>query len=711
MQSMMSVKRASIILFLCAAAFAQTQDYVISTVAGGGLRPLTPIPGVNMFLRSLKSVAADSMGNAYFVASNCVLKLDQNGVVTLVAGNGQLGYSGDGGPATSAQLQLVSVALPSPLNYFVDPPPPGLAVDKGGNVYVADNGNYRVRKISSDGIITTVAGSGTAGFSGDGGPAGSAQLSPVSGLAIDAAGNLLIADFGANRIRRVAADGTIATVAGTGDCGLTGDGGAAAMAQICGPTGIAADSAGNLFVADTRNNRIRQISPDGSITTVATTGTPTSVAVDQAGNLYVNDAESDGWWTWQLVKEISPSGAIVTVAGLPSCQSAPQQPCAADNTSATKTFFGGPLSLAVDNAGNLLIADGGDGSQQRISKISPDGAIRTAVGSCGGLPSLELSDCQSPILGDGGPAVGALVAASGVAVDPAGNLLIADYDRIRKVSPDGIITTVAGNGEFGSAGDGGPAASAQMAPARLALDGAGNLFLFDVPNRNIRKISNDGIINTVIRVGGNDDFVALDLVGDLFIADPASTLFAIAEVPPTGTIRRVAGGGCGIYSCAGFLGDGGPATNAGVNGPQGLTVDAAGNIFIADSQNHRIRKVTPGGIITTVAGSSPLPGPGGFSGDGGPAVNAQLNYPVDVAVDRTGNLYIADYENQRIRRVSPDGIISTIAGNGTGGYSGDGGPATTASLCYPSALAVDGAGNIYVADSCNNAIRILRPIK
>jgi sugar lactone lactonase YvrE len=166
------------------------------------------------------------------------------------------------------------------------------------------------------------------------------------------------------------------------------------------------------------------------------------------------------------------------------------------------------------------------------------------------------------------------------------------------------------------------------------------------------------------------------------------------------------------------LGDGGPATSAQLNSPGGVAVDAAGNIFIADSQDHRIRKVTPGGNITTVAGSSPFvvgnsPGvqgfQGGFSGDGGPAVNAELNYPVDVAVDRGGNLYIADYENQRIRRVSPDGIISTIAGNGTPGYSGDGGPATSASLTRPSALAVDAAGNIYVADGGNNAIRVLKP--
>ncbi|HKE22335.1 MAG TPA: hypothetical protein VKB88_08090 [Bryobacteraceae bacterium] len=736
----MRLARASIVfLVLSVAVLAQTQEYVISTVAGGSLLPLTAVPGVNLSLRFLKSVAADAIGNTYFVASNCVFQLNQDGIVTRIAGTGQPGYSGDGGPATSAQLQLESVALAPPLAYYVDPPPPGIAVDNGGNVYVADNGNYRVRKISPDGIITTVAGSGTAGFSGDGGPAISAQLSPVSGLAIDAAGNLMIADFSANRIRRVAADGRIATVAGTGDCGLTGDGGPAAIAQICSPTGIATDSAGNLFVADIGNNRIRQISADGSITTVAETGTATSVAIDQAGNLYVNDAETDGWWTWQLIKKISPGGAITTVAGLP-CSGVPMQPpCGADGTTATKTFLGGPLSLAVDNTGNLLVADGGDGSKQRISKVSSDGSIITMVGSCGGPPAFDLPDCQSAFLGDGGPAVSAQLAApSGVAVDGAGNLFIADYGngRIRKVSPDGIITTLAGNGAYGSAGDGGPAASAQMAPVRLTVDGAGDLFFFDLPGRNVRKISPDGIITTVIAVGaGTAAGVALDRAGDLFFATDFGDMFvasnlipagliggqlfgAVVEVPSHGTTRRVAGSD--VSGGPGLLGDGGPATGAQLSNPQGVAVDNAGNIFIADSQDHRIRKATPGGTITTVAGNSPPiagnpGGPlyfhGGFSGDGGPAVDAQLYYPTDVAVDYSGNLYLADYENNRIRWVSPDGIITTIAGNGAQGYSGDGGPATGASLSLPSSLAVDGAGNIYVADSGNGAIRILKPVK
>jgi len=713
----MSVTRLSMVLLFVAAAFlAQAQEYVISTFAGGAPPP-TPVPGVNFGSRLNPGLATDAMGSTYFVGSHCVFKLDQNGVVTRIAGNGRPGYSGDGGPATIAQLRLDSIVLnavtsglPHWLTLALGPLPPGIAVDRDGNVYVADNGNSRVRKISAAGIITTVAGSGTQGFSGDGGPAIGAQLSPVFGLAVDLEGNLLIADSEANRIRRVAADGSIATVAGDSDCGLTGDGGPAVGAQLCGPTEIAADSVGDLFVADTGNNRIRRISPDGSITTVAGTGAsgwyctelcqPSSVATDHAGNLYANETETDGWWIWQVVKKVSPSGTITTVAGLP-CSGFPQQPpCGADGTTATKTFLGGPLGLAVDNTGNLLVADY---SSQRISKVSLDGAILTMVGSCRGLPMFDPPDCQKPFFSDGVPATTAQLAGpEGVAVDAAGNVFIADQDRIRKVAPDGIITTLAG--------DGGPAANAQMAPSRLTLDGAGNLFFFDIPNGNIRKISPDGIINTVIHVGGNDYFVTLDRANDLFIADPNNTLLAIAEVSPAGSIRRIAGGACGIYPCSGFLGDGGPATSAGLSGAQGVAVDATGNVFIADSQDHRIRKVTPGGTITTVAGSSPLPGKGGFSGDGGPAVDAQLNYPTDVAVDGAGNLYIDDYENQRIRRVSPDGVISTIAGNGAPGYSGDGGPATRASLCFPSALAVDGAGNIYVADSCNNAIRVLRPI-
>ena len=723
--------RALIVYILLGTAVsARAQEYLISTFAGGAPPP-TPVLGVDMPIGAVQGVATDTAGNTYFLAFHCVFKLDQNGLVTRIAGTARSGYSGDGGPAINAQLRLDSVMrITSDLGAIGGGPlPPGIATDNTGNVYVADNGNSRIRRISPDGIITTVAGNGTTGFSGDAGPATSAQLSAVFGLAVDAAGNLWIADSVANRIRRVTSDGTITTVAGTGDCGLSGDGGPASVAQLCQPTGIASDTAGNLFVADSANSRIRKVTPDGIIATVAGKGSPedawptgdrgvaasaglylpSNVAVDQQGDLFLADTYMGFLSSSQVVRKISPSGIITTVAGLPCYDEVPGEPplCGADGTTATKTFLGGPLSLAMDMSGNLLIADG---YSQRIRRASSDGAIIMVAGNG-----------QSPFSGDGGPANSAQLASpDGVALDGAGNLLIADYanNRIRKVSPDGIITTQAGNGAYGSSGDGGPAAIAQMAPLRLTLDGTGNLFFFDVPNRDIRKISPDGLINTVIHVGGNDYFVAHDRVGDLFIADPSDTFYAIVEVSPSGAVHRVAGGastGCGTYSgCSGFLGDGGPAISAQLVGPQGVAVDISGNLFIADTSNHRIRKVTPDGIITTIAGISPKgsnPGEarGGFSGDGGPAVDAQLSFPVDVALDSAGNIFIADSGNNRIREVSPDGIIKTVAGNGTQGYDGDGGVATRASISNPFALALDGAGNVYIADSANNAVRILRP--
>jgi hypothetical protein len=263
--------------------------------------------------------------------------------------------------------------------------------------------------------------------------------------------------------------------------------------------------------------------------------------------------------------------------------------------------------------------------------------------------------------GDGGAATAAqLWDPRGVAVDAAGKLYIADSGRhrIRKVTPDGIITTVAGNGIEGYSGDGGAATAASLRwPYGVAVDATGNLYIADADNHRIRKVTQDGIITTV------------------------------------------AGNGIGGYS-----GDGGAATAASLYYPRDVAVDAAGNLYIADSDNHRIRKVTSAGIITTVAGK----GTGGYSGDGGAATSASLLWPHGVAVDATGNLYIADKNNNRIRKVTPSGIISTVAGNGAYGYSGDGGPATAASLQWPHGVAVDAAGNLYIADTSNHRIRKVR---
>jgi len=328
--------------------------------------------------------------------------------ITTIAGTGTAGFSGDGGQATSAQLTN----------------PRGVAVDAQGNVYIADEPAQRVRKVSG-GNISTVAGTGTAGFSGDGGQATSAQLKNPIDVAVDAQGNLYIADTLNNRIRKVSG-GNISTVAGTGTAGSTGDGGQATSAQLNNPYGIAVDAQGNLYIADTLNNRIRKVS-GGNISTVAGSGT----------------------------------------AGY-----------SGDGGQATSAQLNSPFDVAVDGQGNLYIADG---ANNRIRKVS------------GGIISTIAGTGTAGFSGDGGQATSAqLKAPFSVAVDAQTNLYIADYgnSRIRRVS-GGIITTIAGTGTAGFTGDGGQASSAQISgPLGVGVDGEGSLYISDTNNRRVRKIEN-----------------------------------------------------------------------------------------------------------------------------------------------------------------------------------------------------------------------------
>lgn len=316
--------------------------------------------------------------------------------------------------------------------------------------------------------------------------------------------------------------------------------------------------------------------------------------------------------------------------------------------------------------------------------------------------------------GDGGPATSAqLDNPYRVAVDSAGNLYIADYlnSRIRKVNTSGVTATVAGNGTYGSSGDGGPATSAQLSlPWGVAVDNAGNLYIADTTNSIVRKVDTSGTITAVAGTGtygfsgdgdpatsaqlGNPSGVIVDSVGNLYIADTQNN--RVRKVGTNGTITTVAGNGT-----EGFSGDGSLATSAQLNRPTDMAVDSAGNLYIADTQNNRIRKVNTSGTITTVAGDGTF----GDGGDGGPATSAQFGYPYGVAVDSAGNLYIADTLNNRLRKVDTSGNISTVAGNGTDGYSGDGGPAISAQLSGPFGVRVDSLGNLYIADSSNHRIR------
>lgn len=319
-----------------------------------------------------------------------------------------------------------------------------------------------------------------------------------------------------------------------------------------------------------------------------------------------------------------------------------------DTGPATTAQIHTPHGVAVDAAGNVYFTDYGN---HRIRKIDVSGNIRTIAGT--GAPGFS---------GDGGPATAAdLYSPRGIAVDGTGNIFFSDYvnHRIRKVTPSGIISTVAGNGFPGFGGDGGPATSAMLKYAwGVAIDGSGNLYIADQNNCRVRKVSAAGTISTI---AGN---------GTCFIG-----------------------------------GDGGPASVAAVQYPLGVACDATGNVYIADYGNNRIRKINPAGIISTVAGSAVF----GFSGDGGPSTASQLYYPMGIAIDGPGNIYICDVNNNRIRMINTSGIISTIAGNGTAGFSGDGGSPVLASLDRSTGVAIDNTGKIYIADNNNNRIRILQP--
>jgi len=682
--------------FLSKCVFAQYGNGIIDTYAGKGNPPADP--GITS-----RDVVVDAAGNIYFSSPSkyTVYKISAGTLVPVpFAGTGAYGNSGDGGQATNAKIGRVYIT-----------------VDATGNVYISDYDYGIIRKVTvSTGIITKIAGTGAYSSTGDGGPALSATFMSCEGLTADAAGNIYIADYDAQRIRKItAATGIISTVAGNGTAGLSGDGGLATSAAIKNPTNVSVDAAGNLYISCSGNYRIRKVTKatgiistvagtaggpsagDGGLATAATFLLPGWVTVDASGNMYISDGN-------RIRKVTAATGKINTIAGNGITG------CYGDGGLAINARIASPLGIAVSSTGVLYLTQGQFQPLRMIDQST--GIIKMG---CYIQPGLPYSD-----IGDGGPATSAqLNAPRDVEVDASGNIYIADglNQRIRRVDANThIIQTIAGGGDVGFFGDAGPAIYAMFNdPAGTCMDNLGNLYIADRYNNRIRKIDySTGIITSVAGSGtaGFSGFggpatsanidrpqdVLADAAGNLFISSTYNNaIFKVAA--GTGIITVYAGTGT-----AGFSGDGGLATAAQLNTVHGICFDASGNLIICDKANNRLRKVDKTtNIITTIAGT----GVSGSTGDAGAAVAAKIYWPDDVALDPLGNLVIATPGSNNVRLLEyGSNNIYTDAGNGIAGFSGDGGPAINAELNFVSGMAiVPGDGSVFIADGLNHRIR------
>ncbi len=691
---------------------------VISTYAGGlGSGEATNVG------QTPAAIAVDEERGFVYVADTTFNVLRRIDVSTdppteeVFAGTGEVGFSGDGGPATEATLAFRGEAPPSPPPGTAPDPLPGLAVDSAGNLYIADSLNHRIRMVDAAGVITTVAGTGEADFA-NGSPS-SAKFNQPSGLAVDAGDNLYIADSGNHRVRLfVPAEDAVVTFAGTGTAGYSAaeNGGPATSARLHMPTGVALRG-DNLYIADKGNCRVRKvdssldistyagIAADGSVcgytgegdATEVQLNSPHSVTTDSTGNLYIADTDNC------LVRKVEPGGElgnpISTVAGkVPD----PSVHCGYDGEgTATAQMLSAPFGVATQDD-EVLVADT---ANFRVRALTG-----TTIATYAGNGTVYYS-------GDGEAAVGAqLDSPWGTAVAADGSVYVSDWSKhvVRKIDPEGVITTVAGTGAPGYSGDGGPATGAQLdKPMGLAVDGDGNLFIADSANCVIRKVDADGVITVAAGQPPDGDgkhcgpssadpvLVAnaeLDDPGDVAVDADASLLVA-----NTGdhTVIRV-----GTLVAERVTGTDASGSGAGqLDTPRGIAVDAEGAIYVADTLNSRIQMVEDD-TVTTFAG---MTGEDGFSGDGGPATSAKLRWPRGVEAG-PGGVYISDTHNYVVRQVDESGTISTVAGEGgVAGFDGDGGPPTSAHLDGPHIAAVTADGVLYVADRFNQRVRRVGP--
>ena len=571
--------------------------------------------------------------------------------------------------------------------------------------------------------IQTVAGSDS---NGDGGPAQNALLSQAEGIAVDGAGNIYIADAADNRVRKITPDGNIQTVAGTGIAGFAGDGGPAMKALLNQPYGLAVDSAGDLYIADLGNARVRKIALDGTIQTVAGGGLtvpggnvslpavnvqllePRNVAVDANGGLYISDFAA------HTVYKVSSSGILSTLAGNGNAG------FSGDGAAAMLAQLKAPAGLTADASGAVYIADSGNNHIRKVSNgvissvYSVPSPTGVAINSAG-----TLYIASTGYFGTQFKAIGGLTPCMDATLDAAGNVYVTEGQFVRKVTATGAVVLVAGSGasrNFG--GDGGQAASARLrAPSGVAADSAGNWYVADSGNNRIRQITPAGVINTYAgtgMAGSNGDNGAASLAqlnGPLSVAVDSFQNVYIADTG-NNSLRRITPGG--VIS----------TVSSQLNGPSYVTVGPDQSVYVADTGNNRVVRFAPSGDMSTV---TRMLGPTAVlvDKDGNQFVSGQtkvveltaggtlsvvldgLNAPRGLALTGDGDLLIVETGANVIRRVASSGIVTVIAGDGVAGLSGDGGVASAAQLNTPEDLAVDSNGIIWIADSANGRIRSL----
>lgn len=747
-------------------------DGIVSTLAGTGVAGYSGdgsnANAAQLNLNLYDQLVSDQNGNIFIVdgGNHRVRKIDANtGNITTIAGTGVAGYSGDGSLATSAQLEA----------------PSGIAIDKNGHVYIADYGNARIRRIDKNTqVISTVAGNGHlnygSGYDGDGKYAYNASLGAPTDMAEDAQGNLYIADMANHRVRKVDPRGFITTFAGTGVAGYSGDGGKAASAQLSAPTGIAVDKVGNVYIADSSNHCIRKVDLDGNISTFTGTGVagysgdggiasnaqlhaPYDLMIDYNNEVYIADTYN------HVIRKISTNGIITTIAGTGVAG------YSNDDVQASTSQLNHPTCIIKDWSDNLYIADR---NNHRIRKISKTGIITTYAGtgeSFQGAPSIPK---QTRLYH---PTSLAFASDGSFFFSDAGNHLIR---RIRNGRVDDYMGR---HGRIKGFRDSRVRTRAYLnSPQGIMIDRSGNLYFADQGNNQIRKLlntrfygrlkvsygnrvisgnnnssSNNSIYlgNTklgsikkdtfniaITRLHGNTPiiFERFEVTGDFQLASDtlqriegqnASFILKMDTSTPglkTGKVKVLGNSSIEflisgivgksdsqqiVYTLAGNNGNFGwhpnneSAYTARLNPPSDMVLDHIGNIYIVERKDHRVRKVDAiTGKISNFAGT----GIAGFSGDNGKAVDATLNEPGGVAVDKVGNVYIADIRNSRIRRVDvTTGIITTIAGGGERSNTGEGILANEAYIEALYALTIDPQGNIFFVQNYSN--RVIKKIE